>query len=360
MSDRYLSHQFFEQIRERVRSGAEPWAAAGQHLVTQAAAALEREPLTIRDNGGSPHFRVDAVYVPGQDGVHNRDANLESGRLATRAARAARDLALAWRLTGEPRYADKALQFLHTWCIDQDTRMFPAGRVEDAHTPGAVYGGDVVAFEAFWRLFLAVYLLGDYAGWNLDARAAVRRWVRAMIDPQRELMFFAGDAMYNNWEDVRLRYLATGALATGDLDLLSETFNRWRRIIAIKMTEEGELPRETMRTRSLTYTIMALSATTHVAEIAGHYGEDLYDWSANGRCLKRAIDYAAGYLLDIETWPHTMMNPVSDASGRIAALFETTGSRWGDEQHAAVVQAYGGRPATEDHATLLAFPPDAQ
>jgi len=354
MSQLFLSIPQMEQVRKLADAGQQPWAEAYRALINAAEKALQQEPLHVRMNGGSPHFRADAVYVGGKDGVFNETSNLESLRLGTRTGDAALDLALAYRMTREACYAEHALVLIHTWCINQNTRMFAAGRLEDAWTPGAIYGGDVMMFTAFRNLFLAIYLLEDYPGWNLNAHAAVRKWVRAMVEPQRGLMFFQGTEMYNNWEDDRLAYLANGALALDDLDLLSEVFDRWRAIIPMKMTSKGELPRETMRTRSMSYTLRALYDMTYVAEIARQFGVDLYDFNANGKCLKLATDYAAHYLLNMSDWPHQMIRPLAgEQHPPRLAHFEMAHAQWGDERYLEVINTWSVRPVLDTHATLL-------
>ncbi len=356
MSGLFLRDEILEPVRDRIRRGEQPWAAAQGRLIEAADAALEHPPLSIRDNGGSPFFRLDAVYAGGRDGVYDTEANVESGRLASAVSNRTRDLALAWRFTGEARYAEKALELIHTWCINRSTYMFPTGYVVDAWTPGGRYGGDVVLFLRMNDLFLAAYLLRDYPGWDLRARAAVQRWVRRMIDPQRDLMFFQGREMYNNWEDARLLYLAKGALFLDAPDLLAYTFERWRHILPLKMTAEGELHRETMRTRSMTYTLAALGASAQLAEIARQMGEDLYDVTMDGACLKKAVDYAAYYLLHVDEWPHKLIHPLEQefaGEGGRLAVFELAHARWGERRYLDVIDAWGGRPVAEAHATLL-------
>jgi hypothetical protein len=237
--------------------------------------------------------------------------------------------------------------------------MFPTGHIVDAWTPGAQPAGDITLFGAFHDLFLAAYLLAGYPGWNVSARAAVKRWVKAMIDPQRERMYYDGREMYNNWEDARLLYLAKGALFLDDLDLLVEVFDRWRLILPPKMTDEGQLHRETMRTRSMQYTLFALDSAMQVAEIARQFGEDLYDCTVNGRGLRKAVDYAAHYLLHMEEWPFQMIEPLATGRGGLnhMGLFERAAARWGEHPYLDVIAAWGGRPVTAGHATLLYAPP---
>ena len=355
MPDAYLSPRHLAAVRARVDAGAPPFADAHAKLVAAADAALDQQPLHVRMNGGSPHFRVDGVYLPGRDGVQNPESNMDSRKFAATISNAAWTLALGYQLTDHRDYADHAVRLMHTWCVDQDTRMFPAGRVEDLATPGLPYGGDVVMFSSFRRMFLAAYLLDDYPGWDLRPRAATRRWIKKMIDPQRELMFFQGREMYNNWEDARLLYLAYGALAIGDLDLLQYTFDRYQKCLPLKMTDEGELHRETMRTRSMTYSLASLHGSIMLAEIARAYGQDLYNLNVNGRHLKLAVDYVAHALLDMSTWPHEMIKPLDQElkPGAQMSVFELAYRQWGDDNYMKIIEQRGGRPVTDEHATLL-------
>ncbi len=354
MTVRFLNHERFENIRAKVADGIEPFASAHAELLKAAEEALDAPAPSIQQNGGSPYFRQDAAYVPGQDGVKNTEANHESSRLASEFSRLSFDLAVAWKLTDEEKYADRALELIHCWCLNQNSKMFPTGRVDDHRTDGLGYGGDIVMFGSLHRSFLAMYLLDDYGGWDIRAHAATRRWVRRMVDPQRELMFYNGIPMYNNWEDARLLYLACGALFLHDLALLIEVFRRWREIIPVKMTDEGELPRETMRTKSMHYTLFALHSTTFVAEIAKACGEDLYGYEFNGKCLKKALDYAAGYLLDMEKWPFQMLQPL-EAGKESAAFgtFEMAHAHWGDRRYLEVLGKWPGRPVHRGRETLL-------
>lgn len=354
MSGKFLQETRFTGIRSALDGGCTPFVDAFQRLKESADAALEQRPLSVRDNGGSPYFRQDAVYVPGQDGVRNSEANMECGNLAGKFSSACFDLAVAYRITREACYADKALELIHCWCINQDTRMFATGFIQDPATPGARYGGDIIIFARFYLAFIAMYLLDDYPGWDLYCQAQVKQWVRDMVEPQRKLMFFNGYDMCNNWEDARLLYLASGALFLGDLDLLIYVFERWRDIIPVKMTDEGQLPRDTGRTRSMHYTLFALGSTTLVAEMAEDYGYDLYDYTVNGRCLKKAVDYAAYYLLHVDEWPFQMIEPLEKELPHISLwLFEMAYKKWQDEKYLQVIESYVGRPVTNLHATLL-------
>ncbi|NLF29376.1 MAG: hypothetical protein GX591_00655, partial [Planctomycetes bacterium] len=159
--------------------------------------------------------------------------------------------------------------------------------------------------------------------------------------------------MYNNWDDARCIYLLNGALALDDLDLAIEVFQRWAHTLPLKMTEEGFLPRETMRTRSMTYTLAALSHTLHIAHVAERFGVKLLDLTVNGRTIRKVVDTTAHYLLHMDQWPYEMIKPMSKESpnDRIGQAFEIAYRHWGDRRYLDAINAWGGRPA--GCATLL-------
>lgn len=355
MTDRILSPADVAHIRQRAGRSGDPCAEALAELLAKADQAGGKKPVHIRENGGSPWYRVDANYIEGKDGVFNAESNTECSRLTHEAGATALDCALAWRLTDEPRYAETALRQIAAWCLDQDTRMFPSGRVVDPFTAGGVhrYGGDIHIFEAFPTFFLACSLMQSCPQWKLAPRGAVKDWIRDMLAPQRGPQFYAGYEMTNNWEDARLRYLACGAAAIDDCELLTYVFDRWRLTLPVKMTPAGELPRETERTRSMTYTLMALFLSTVNAELAWRHGIDNYAYTAQGRSLKLGIDFAARHLLDLKTWPFQLIEPMPATLGDRLVIFALAGRRYGTDAYQGVIERWGGVRSISPAGRLL-------
>jgi len=354
MSRQLITNEHITAARQRAEAGEQPWAAALAHLIRRADDALAQPLLSILDAGGGLHFRADGTYLPGKDGVLDEQANREVLHLVRQLSQRTFDLALAWRFTGRTDYADKALALMHEWCLNRNSAMIPTGRVEGPFGSGHGCGGDIFIFVSFPGMFMAGHLLDGYIGWDIHAQAAVRRWVRAMVEPQRPVMFFQGIPMYNNWDDARLDYLASGALLLDDMDLLIEVADRWRQTLPLKMTDEGELPRETMRTRSMNYTLMALTHTLNVAAIAKQWGGiDLFDLTINGKTIRKAVDYAAHYLCNFDDWPHQQITPMDADHPPRLGLFEIAHRQWGDPQHLRAIDAWSGRPVTDQHATLM-------
>lgn len=352
MPNRYLPESRFAAIRSKIEDNREPHATAWATLKNCAGKALEAPLVSVRDSDGSPHFTVDSVYLT--DGVFDKSADRRQSEAIAALSRMTVDLALAYRISGEAKFAEKALALIHAWCIDENTRMYPEGRVDGPASAGNRMNGDIVFFMQLNDTFLACYLLDDYPAWDIEALAATRRWVRSMVAVQRDAMFYKGARMVNNWEDARLLYLAKAALFLDDMDMLSEVFDTWKRNLPIKMDAEGFLPAEAERTRSMTYHLAAIDMVIEVAEIAKAHSVDLYRFEAQGRSAKLGVDLVTRYLLNFESWPHEQLDPESVfAKGKHRRFLEMAYQQWGEQACFEAIEKCGGRPLLDCHATLL-------
>ena len=105
----------------------------------------------------------------------------------------------------------------------------------------------------------------------------------------------------------------------------------------------------------MSYSLASIHSTLRIAEIARQHGVDLYDLTVNGRGFRAAVDYAARYLLDMDTWPHEMIHPADEDVRGNASLgaFELAYRQWGDERYLKTIEAWSARPIANGHATLL-------
>ena len=325
-------------IAVRDRTDKEPYAAAARDLLRRAGKAFALQPQSVTSVGAMPEsgdahdFFTAPPYQHGKesrDGVVNAKADRADYRAADVLADAVRDLALAYAMTGEARYADKALALIRFWTLDPETRMSPRytngqSRIELSVTmPALFYGASV---------------LWDYPGWTGEERGAFEAWVRAfMVSAQTW-------SRENNFENWRLVALASAAALLQDADVLARAFDRWRALLDGQVAADGSLPHELGRTGSLSYSAYALLAMVEVAEIARHHGIDLYGYaSPGGRSLKRVLDFHAPYVLDPARWPHPQTKSYRGAN---AALYEVAYAATGDPLYLEVVRRYG-RPLYE-------------
>jgi hypothetical protein len=233
-------------------------------------------------------------------------------------------------VTGESRYADKALQFIRAWALTPATKMTPRftngqSQIELCITmPALFYGADLV-----W----------DYAGWSADERTAFTSWVGAFLASAKT---WSAAQNFENWRHV---FVATAAAFLDDVPSLDDAFARFRAVIDGQMSSEGRMVREIGRSRSLFYSTYAINAMTQTAEIARVHGVDLYDYTtSSGKGLEKALDFHVAYLLAPNTWPYQQ---ITTYAGENAAMYELAYSHWKKPRYLEVIRRWQ-RPMTEE------------
>lgn len=336
----FVSKEEIAAIQKRVRDGQEPWQSAYVQMVNTAERALEQEPVTVTRKGKGRHeywtdppyrgwSQVDSTGPDSRDGQINPEADRGDYMAAIALDNAVRNLGLAYAFTGEEHYAQKAIELLRVWCVDEKTHMEPAltngqSPIELYITmPGMIYGG---------------YLVLNYDGWDGGIRKGWLDWVRAFSNNVREAEH------KNNFENWRLVLLSTAAVTLNEGALLSQVFDRWRSIIDWQMSLEGWMVHEIGRTKSVDYSTYALNAMSQTAEIARQQGVDLYGYKLDdGRGLEFTLDHHAPYVVHPETWPHKQIAPYK---GDNAAIFELAYTRFQKPEYKAVIERWG-RPMFE-------------
>ncbi len=241
------------------------------------------------------------------------------------------DLALAYRFTGDARYANKAAEVLRTWFLKPATRMNPNLRFAQA-IPGIVEGRGIglIDTRSLWKVMDAMMLIGpalssaevqnmrqwfaDYAHW-FDTSKLGRD---ESLEKNNHGMFY----------DMQMAGLW---LFLGETERAKEiVFRVQTNRFANQFTTDGLLPLELKRTRPYHYTVFTLEAATRLA----HYGQiiaanqdpktpwsasdarcnaaypqaqcplDLWGTVIEGKSLRRALDAIAGVVIDPASWKY--------------------------------------------------------
>lgn len=350
----YLDSGEIDAIKAQVGAGAAPWKVAYDRMISNANAALSQGALSVTFGGKTPSsgethdYWTEPPYEGRGDDIINPAQDRTDYFAAIALGRSVRDLGLAYAFTGEARYADKAAQLLNAWMVNPRTRMNPKftnsqSRIELCITmPGAFYGADLI-----WHA----------PSWSAADRAAVSSWARAFGASARS---WTGTNNFENWRHV---LLASAGVAGEDPSLRQEAFDSWKSFLAGAMAADGRLVHETGRTRSLEYSTYALNAMVQAAEIARHFGMDLYSYRlSDGRGLEKTLDYHARFVSSPSSWTYQQIVPYTgdnSAVYEVAYLWKQKASylaainRWGRPMNEGRVMG----PATLTHA-FGAYPLD--
>lgn len=204
-------------------------------------------------------------------------------------AQAAYTTALAYRMTGNPAYADKAGELLNGWAA--------------LNKQIAGHDGPLVSAYLGVGLIQAALLIKSYPGWSADEQAAFANWLNQVCLPDWDRI-----PIRNNWWNWSLFAQLALYHFMGDKLRFAEEVANLKDHIDSSLSDEGFIPEEAERGKnSIWYHYFALAPTTAAAKlILDATGEDLFHWiSPGGKSIKAALDrlfyYADGR---IGEWPY--------------------------------------------------------
>ena len=277
---------------------------------------------------GEPYVRRDGEVNPerGTNAFDVSDLEAMSGAVEA--------LSLAYYVTDDRRYADKAALLLRVWFLDAATRMNPNARFAQGgpgRTPGRAEG--VLDTFRLLRVVEGIGLLGPSGALTAADQAGLERWFAdyaawMQTSPTgREER--AATNNHGNWYDYQL---ATFALFARQDDLA-------RRVIATvgperiasQMAPDGSLPEELKRTKALHYSYFALEPLVGLADLARCTGQDLWRFeTADGRGLRKGFAFLAPYVGREESFPFKELEP-HKAAASAAPLLTYAAWAYGDE-----------------------------
>ncbi len=333
----YLNQSEIYEIKSHIASDQGPWKSAYSDFISQADQDLSLPPGSVTDNGGGHVWETDQPYT--SDGIYDPNADRQDYILGDKISDAILDLGLAYQLTGKPEYADKAIQLIEVWFLDKDTAL----------QAGTGSGNEIEMWITMPAAFYGMDLLWNYPSFPEEDKRALQLWAQVTINRLRNLR------LVNNWENWRLVYLMSLAHIADDKGAMDSAIARWKEVAEYQIDGDGLMSTELNRTLSLDYSIFALSPMAQGAEIARHYGVDLYGYrNSHDQGLETVFDTYVPYLLNDSSWPYQQIRPFDTTNGIF--VYELAYSRYGHKDtYKSVINKYQ-RPMvdtrTMGHATL--------
>ncbi|MEM1165340.1 MAG: alginate lyase family protein [Planctomycetota bacterium] len=253
---------------------------------------------------GTPYIRRDGEINPER---HDYDTP-KMGDMG----KAVRDLAFAYAVSGDERFADRAGAHLRAWFIDPGTRMNPHMRFAQS-VPGVADGravGIIDTNRLRWVPDSAVILVPSNA-WTHEDHTALQRWFAEYLEwlLTSDLGIEEGRAR-NNHGTWYLAQTALYALFTGQHDRVRQQVNAAKPLLASQIEPNGSQPHELARTRSLDYCDFNIRAYLDLSRYGEQVGVDLFAYeSEDGRSLRHAIDYVIPYMTGDEEWSYRQISP---------------------------------------------------
>ncbi len=295
--------------------------------------------------GGLPYIR--------RDGERNPETEqYDSPRLKQLVA-AVNSLAWGGFFTGEGAFLRHAALLVRAWFLDEATRMNPHldyGQFIPGVCDGRGIG--IIDTSTLFPTFLdAVQVLVASGVITPAEDRDIHAWMAAYLDWSINSANGREEALQHNnhgtWYDVQLAALA---LFNHQPDLTARVCDAAReRRIQTQIQPDGSQPHELVRTRSLSYTTMNLTAFLNLAVLAEQVGVDLLNYEGpDGRSIRWALEWLLPYAANRRPWTGQQLTQVDPGAFislyRRAAIacrelrFEQVLAAWPQESQTNLVQ----------------------
>jgi hypothetical protein len=317
-------------IKKDIRQKDKPSLAMLSDLLQQADTLLEMKPVSVMEKAfmpesgnkhdymsQAPYFWYDSSKPNGRpylrrDGERNPEIYKITDRTYLgKVDNAARILAFAWYFTGNEKYAAKATVLLHTWFIDDATKMNPNLNFGQA-VPGINSGRGIGIIEtiALTGIADAAGLLLGSKSWTKSNDEDLKKWYAQYLDwmltSKNGREEHAAKNNHGTW------YFAQAidfALFTGNRARAGELIAESKTRLDSQLTADGKQPLELERTNGLGYSTMDLHGWFTVATLAGKTGVDLWHYkTSKGAGIQTAFDWLLPYALGEQPWPYQQIS----------------------------------------------------
>ena len=257
--------------------------------------------------GGLPYVRRDGEVNPE---YRRYGDNERIGAMVDRV----RALALAYAISGEERYAEKAVRQVRCWFLDRATRMNP--HLEYAQAIRGVNQGrgiGIIETYSFRYLVDALLLLKRSPQWTHSVEEGINIWFNSYLTWLLESQNGKDEAGWKNNHgsayDVQVSCIA---LFLGKAEIARRILKEaGPKRVAVQIEPDGSQPLELERTKSWGYSNMNLDALIELAGLGKRFGVDLWGFATeDGRSIRRALEFLLPYALGERKWGWVQIVPM--------------------------------------------------
>ena len=254
---------------------------------------------------GLPYIRRDGERNPELKKISDHDNLGRTGQNA-------RDLALAYYLTGNAAYGQRAALLLRTWFLDPATRMNPNLEFGQG-IPGINTGRGIGLIEtrALMPVVDAVGLLAGSPWWTSSDQKGMQNWYAAflnwMLTSEKGKAENAAKNNHGTYYDLQVAdyalFLGKRALAVDRLQQVKT------RRIAVQIEPDGRQPLELARTNAFSYSVGNLDGLEQLATLGNEVGVDLWHYcTPDRRRIRAAFDFLLPYALGEKPWEYKQIS----------------------------------------------------
>ena len=266
-------------------------------------------------------------------------------------------LAYAAYLFEREDYAEKAVELLSVWHLDEATRMNPHAEYSQA-IPGICDGRGIgiIDFRSSYYVFDAAEILYALGALSQDKYDALKKWyvdfANWLITSENGIFI---DNYFNNhgtWYDVQLLSVAK---FTNRPELAKRVANSaYGKRISTQIMADGAQPHELARTQAMSYSAMNLVGLVRIAKYATKLGRAEYtspDAEKGTFLLAKAAEFLYPFAADQTEFGYQQIKPI-DVSSDLSFVLRSLSAMTGDESYAKLAEKFND-PKYLTHVTPI-------
>ncbi|WP_298494055.1 alginate lyase family protein [uncultured Algibacter sp.] len=249
-------------------------------------------------------------------------------------------LAMAHYFTGNKTYANKAIELLKVWFLDEKTKMNPNLDYAQA-IPGKTIGRGIgiIEFIGVKELISTIDLLELNNAMNTSISEGLRLWLKDYLYWLQHSKNGLDEKKWPNnhgtWYDVQevsiLMFLHRFKEAKQVLEISAKDR------IKSQIGADGTLPLELERTRSLHYTAYNLEAFTYLAYFGKQLNVDLWNYHPHkAGSIQDAYHFLDPYIIKEKEWMYTEISGVDNGIENLKELFLMAGNMFNIREYSVI------------------------
>ncbi len=328
MSFVFTDSNFIYEIKEKINQGSGVWGQVVYELKYKADIAMNDELLAVTQVkspavSGNPHdyFSEGPYWWPNPqdpDGPYiRRDGEINLARFDTHRVMLEKMcnnvivLAQAGYFLGEDKYTERAIKQIEMWFLDSETMMNP--HLEYGQAIRGLCDGRGIGIIETRMLMAVVHAAGFIAESGKYEKeitglkewfAKYLKWLNESKKGIEERDWFNNHSIW--WTAQALSFAAFN----DDNAMMSKCYELYKHhIIDKQLNVDSAFEDELGRTRSYTYSLFSLKASSIICEIAYNYGVDLWNYETeDGRSLKKSFEFMYPGFENMFTWKYQQIS----------------------------------------------------
>ena len=292
---------------------------AAKYILRGADKALSADILTVMDKetippSGDKHDYISAGRYwwpdpknPGgpyirKDGVVNHEIDKFDRGILALMAKSVKELSVAYYLTADESYAEKAVLNLRKWFLNPSTKMNPNmnfGQTISGRNDGKGRGEGIIDTYSFMDMLDGVELLKSSKHYTPQVAEGLKNWFSTYLDWMLTTEIGNEEYTAKNNHGTAFDVQATRyALFVGKEDIARKFIAEFpERRLFTQIEPDGSQPLELARTTALGYSTFNLTHILDMCCLAKSLNVDLFSAkSQDGRSILKAIDFLSQYV----------------------------------------------------------------